>query len=71
MTTQQDVPVDKKAFKPGNRVIISDNNHPWYGESGTLESYGAYGLAILNLQGWLINLDIGHRTYAKGKQIRA
>lgn len=23
-----------------------------------------------HLQGWLINLDIGHRTYAKGKQVK-
>ena len=62
--------IDEKTLKPGQRVMITDKNHPWHGERGTLESYGTYGLPCLNLQGWLIKLDIGHGTYAKGKQVK-
>lgn len=62
--------INEKPLRPGDRVTITDKDHPWHGERGRLESYGSYGLPMLNLQGWLINLDIGHRTYAKGKQVK-
>lgn len=56
-------------MKLGDKIEIKDKKHPWHGERGKLESYGAYGLPCLNLEGWLIRLDIGHSTYAKSNQI--
>lgn len=54
----------------GMTVTIADKEHPWAGERGELISYGSYGLPCLNLEGWLIELDTGHRTYAKSSQVK-
>lgn len=56
-------------MKPNDRIIIKDKKHPWCGKSGTLKSYGSYGLSFLNLEGWLINLDNAYDTYAKESQL--
>lgn len=54
----------------GMTVTISDKDHPWADERGKLISYGPYGLKCLNLEGWLIELTGGHRTYAKPSQVK-
>ena len=59
-----------KELIDGMTVLISDKNHPWYGEKGELVSYGKYGLECLNLEGWLIQLAMGNRTYAKASQVK-
>src|ERR1700728_5011970 len=56
-------------MKPGDEILITDREHAWFGKRGLLESYGAYGLPCLNLKGWLINIGVGQRTYAKSEQI--
>lgn len=49
-------PAARRQLQPGDRVQLLDK-HPWRGTTGTLVSYGPYGLDILKLEGWHVRLD--------------
>jgi hypothetical protein len=55
-------------LNPGDKVAIT-GNHPHVGSTGTLVSFGPYGLEILRLTGWYVRLDNGLECYANTKNL--
>jgi hypothetical protein len=54
----------EKQFKPGQRALVV-GQHPHAGRFVTLVSYGPYGLAVLNLVGWLARADDSEGFYCQ------
>lgn len=44
----------REALKPGDRVFITNQKHPWIGHGGELVAYEKYGLGWM---GWRVRLD--------------
>jgi len=56
-----------RALKSGDRVFITNRDHPWFEQAGTLVSFETYGLGWT---GWRTNLDNGFNTYVKAGEVR-
>ena len=58
----------KKQLTPGDKSLVI-GRHPHSGERVTLLSYGPYGLAVLNLVGWLVRAEDGQEFYCQLKDL--
>ena len=56
-----------RELKPGDRVFIMGQNHPYLGHAGELIAFEAYGLGWT---GWRVKLDGNHgETYANPDEL--
>ena len=46
--------MSRTTLKPGDRIFITSQTHPWAGSAGELVAYETYGLGWT---GWRIKLD--------------
>lgn len=51
------------------KVVIIDNNHPWYGKAGRLVCFQKYGPGGM-FSGWKLKLDEGNECFVKREQTR-